>query len=65
MHLQFSKKFKIFDVPVQIPNLNIGIYWHKDLIENNRHNFLRKEINLIFAQAIYINKHKIFLVCAY
>ena len=49
MHLQFSKKFKIFDVPVDIPNLNIGIYWHKDLIENNRHNFLRKEINLIFA----------------
>ncbi len=48
-NLQVSKKLNIFDVPVYMPKLVVGMYWHKDLSENNRHNFLRKEINLIFT----------------
>lgn len=49
MHLQFSNKLKFFDVPVDIPELNVGMYWHKDLVENSRHKFLKKEIIHIFA----------------
>lgn len=49
MHLQAAENLNFFDVPVDMPELNIGMYWHKDLTENSRHIFLRKEINQIFA----------------
>ncbi|MEG2637654.1 MAG: LysR family transcriptional regulator, partial [Acinetobacter sp.] len=48
-HLHVSPLLNIFDVPVQLPQMNIGIYWHKNLTENKRHLFLRSEIYKIFA----------------
>ena len=48
-HLHVSPLLNIFDVPVKLPQMNIGIYWHKNLMENKRHNFLRNEIYKIFA----------------
>jgi DNA-binding transcriptional LysR family regulator len=48
-HLQLPNSLNIFDVPVKLPKLNMGMYWHKDLIENSRHIFLRFEIESIFA----------------
>ena len=48
-HLNMSQKLNIFDVPVDLPLINMGMYWHKDLEENPRHYFLRKEISKIFA----------------
>ncbi|ANF81819.1 LysR family transcriptional regulator [Acinetobacter sp. NCu2D-2] len=48
-HLNVDEKLKIFDVPVKLPNIHLGMYWHRDLESNKRHVFLRNEINFIFA----------------
>ncbi|MFH7766167.1 LysR family transcriptional regulator [Acinetobacter sp. BSP-28] len=48
-HLQVSTALNIFTVPVDLPLINMGMYWHKDLKENSRHQFLRSEIYKIFA----------------
>ncbi|MGA8884841.1 MAG: LysR family transcriptional regulator [Acinetobacter sp.] len=48
-HLQVAECLKIFDVPVELPEINMGMHWHKDLQENLRHQFLRSEIFKIFT----------------
>ena len=48
-HLQVADSLKIFNVPVELPKINMGMYWHIDLEENFRHAFLRSEISKIFA----------------
>jgi len=48
-HLHMAEGLNIFEVPVELPNINIGMHWHKDLQENARHMFLRNEILKIFA----------------
>lgn len=48
-HLQIAENLNIFDVPVELPKINMGMYWHKDIQENARHKFLRNEIIKIFA----------------
>ena len=48
-HLQVADSLKIFNVPVELPKINMGMYWHIDLEDNSRHTFLRSEISKIFA----------------
>jgi DNA-binding transcriptional LysR family regulator len=48
-HLQLAPCLNIFSVPVEVPKINMGMYWHKDLQENKRHQFLREEIFKIFT----------------
>jgi len=48
-HLNIHKKISIYDHPIDLPYLNMGIYWHVDLNENSRHLYLRHEILNIFA----------------
>ena len=48
-HLQVSTTLNIFAVPVDLPLITLGMYWHKDLEENSRHQFLRSEITKIFT----------------
>lgn len=48
-HLQLATSLNIFEVPVELPKIIMGMYWHKDLQENKRHQFLRSEIYKIFA----------------
>ena len=48
-HLRLAQNLNIFDVPVDLPYINMGMYWHKDLEENSRHYFLRQQISKIFA----------------
>ena len=48
-HLQVAESLNIFEVPVELPNINLGMYWHNDLEGNLRHVFLRSEISKIFA----------------
>lgn len=48
-HLRLTQNLNIFDVPVDLPYINMGMYWHKDLELNLRHQFLRSEIFKIFA----------------
>lgn len=48
-HLQVAPELNIFDVPVDLPKIKLGMYWHNDLELNSRHVFLRSEISKIFA----------------
>ena len=48
-HLQLADCLNVFAVPADLPKINMGMYWHKDLQENKRHQFLRSEIYKIFA----------------
>ena len=48
-HLQIPGGINIFDAPVDMPNIKMGMFWHKDLEFNSRHSFLRSEINKIFT----------------
>ena len=48
-HLRLAQNLHIFDVPVDLPYINMGMYWYKDLELNLRHQFLRSEIFKIFA----------------
>lgn len=48
-HFQISEKLNVLAYPVDLPTLNIGMFWHKDLLENYRHSFLRNEMIKIFA----------------
>ena len=48
-HLRLAQNLNIFDVPVDLPYINMGMYWHKDLELNLRHQFLRIEIFKIFT----------------
>ena len=48
-HLRLAQNLNIFDVPLDLPYINMGMYWHKDLELNLRHQFLRSEIFKIFA----------------
>jgi DNA-binding transcriptional LysR family regulator len=48
-HLQVGLSLNIFSVPVELPNMKMGIFWHKDLNKNKRCVFLREQINSIFA----------------
>ncbi len=48
-HLQVADCLNIFEVPVELPKIKMGMYWHNDLEENPRHAFLRSEISKIFA----------------
>lgn len=48
-HLHLPKELKIFPVPLDLPFINMGMYWHLDVKENLRHHFLRSEIYKIFT----------------
>lgn len=48
-HLQVAPELNIFDVPVDLPKIKLGMYWHNDLKLNSRHVFLRSQISKIFA----------------
>lgn len=48
-HMKIDENVHIYEHPIELPILNMGIYWHKDLQENSRNEFLRAEIMKIFA----------------
>lgn len=48
-HLEVSEILNIFEVPISLPKMNMGIYWHPNLNENLRHQFLKEQIKLIFT----------------
>ena len=49
VNLQMYSQLNIFEFPFDTPQMNMGIYWHYNLNENMRHNFLKNEIIHIFA----------------
>ncbi|WP_174492642.1 LysR family transcriptional regulator [Acinetobacter sp. Marseille-Q1623] len=48
-HLNIDQSIYIHEHPIELPTLNMGMYWHKDLNENLRHNYLKNGIFKIFA----------------
>lgn len=48
-HLEVSKNLNIFEFPILLPQMNMGMYWHEILNENLRHQFLKNQIKIIFA----------------
>ncbi|MFC2997799.1 LysR family transcriptional regulator [Acinetobacter sichuanensis] len=48
-HLNIDLSIYIHEHPIELPFLNMGMYWNKDLNENLRHNYLKNEIFKIFT----------------
>ena len=48
-HMHIDTNVNIYEHPIDLPSLDMGIYWHKDLQENSRNDFLRSEIMKIFT----------------
>ncbi|MGN5766184.1 LysR family transcriptional regulator [Acinetobacter calcoaceticus] len=47
-HLHYSKALQIHPLPIELPQINMGMYWHENVKHNPRHQFLRMEILKIF-----------------
>lgn len=48
-HLEVPEHLNIFGLPISLPQMNMGMYWHQNLNGNLRHQFLKEQIKLIFA----------------
>ncbi|PKF31112.1 LysR family transcriptional regulator [Acinetobacter proteolyticus] len=48
-HLHYSDNLHIHALPIELPRINMGMYWHEQVKHNSRHQFLRTEILKIFA----------------
>lgn len=47
-NLHYAKHLKIYALPIELPKINMGMYWHEHVTHNPRHQFLRTEILKIF-----------------
>lgn len=47
-HLHYSKDLQIYALPIELPKINMGMYWHEHVKHNARHQFLRAEILNVF-----------------
>lgn len=48
-NLNISKDLHIFDSPIELTNIRLGFFWHLNMQNNFRYQFLIKEMNKIFA----------------
>ncbi|NKG36024.1 LysR family transcriptional regulator [Acinetobacter junii] len=47
-HLHYEQDLKIHQLPIELPKIKMGMYWHEHVRQNPRHQFLRNEILKIF-----------------
>ena len=47
-HLHYEQDLKIHQLPIELPKIKMGMYWHEHVRQNTRHQFLRNEILKIF-----------------
>ena len=47
-HLHYAQDLKIHQLPIELPKIKMGMYWHEHVRQNTRHQFLRNEILKIF-----------------
>ena len=47
-HLHYAQDLKIHQLPIELPKIKMGMYWHEHVRQNPRHQFLRNEILKIF-----------------
>lgn len=48
-HLAIPQSLTVSDLPMLLPKMKLGIFWHQDLNQNLRHQFLKQQITDIFA----------------
>ncbi len=47
-HLNYAENLHIHALPIELPKISMGMYWHDHVKQNPRHQFLRQEILKIF-----------------
>ncbi|EEH68821.1 MULTISPECIES: LysR family transcriptional regulator [Acinetobacter] len=47
-HLHYAETLQIHALPIELPKITMGMYWHDHVKQNPRHQFLRHEILNIF-----------------
>ncbi|RZF49612.1 LysR family transcriptional regulator [Acinetobacter halotolerans] len=47
-HLNYAENLHIHALPIELPRITMGMYWHDHVKQNPRHQFLRQEILKIF-----------------
>ena len=52
-HLHYSNDLQIHALPIELPKINMGMYWHEHVKHNPRHQFLRNEILKIFNHNLF------------
>lgn len=50
--LHYDQHLNIFELPIELPNIRMGMFWHQDVQDNLRHHFLRQEILKIFCSSM-------------
>ena len=52
-HLHYAQDLKIHQLPIELPKIKVGMYWHDTVRHNPRHQFLRNEILKIFNHNLF------------
>ena len=52
-HLHYSTDLHIHALPIELPKIRMGMYWHDTVRHNPRHQFLRNEILKIFNHNLF------------
>ena len=52
-HLHYAQDLKIHQLPIELPKIKMGMYWHEHVRQNPRHQFLRNEILKIFNHNLF------------
>ena len=52
-HLHYSTDLHIHALPIELPKIRMGMYWHEHVKHNPRHQFLRTEILKIFNPDLF------------
>lgn len=47
-HLHYAENLNIHPLPIELPKIKMGMYWHDTVRHNPRHQFLRNEILKVF-----------------
>lgn len=47
--VNLQSNLNVFELPFDFPEISLGFYWHKDLVDNLRYVYLRNEILKIFS----------------
>ena len=52
-HLHYAENLNIHPLPIELPKIKMGMYWHDTVRHNPRHQFLRNEILKIFNHNLF------------
>lgn len=52
-YLHYAQDLKIHQLPIELPKIRMGMYWHEHVRQNPRHQFLRNEILKIFNHNLF------------